>query len=111
VSYKDKYGPLGKIAVLAGRVVGSVLTLDAWVMSCRAFSRRIEHRCLEELFARFSLKEIVGNFVPTAKNGPIQEFLTDVLGHEPQANCVISRGAYMANRRDTFQKVLELTHG
>jgi FkbH-like protein len=111
VSYKDKYGPLGKIAVLAGRVDGSVLTLDAWVMSCRAFSRRIEHRCLEELFARFGLKEIVCDFVATAKNGPTREFLRDVLGHEPQANCVISRSAYMANRRDTFQKVLELTHG
>jgi FkbH-like protein len=111
VSYKDKYGPLGKIAVLAGCVDGSVLTLDAWVMSCRAFSRRIEHRCLEELFARFGLKEIVCDFVATAKNGPTREFLRDVLGHEPQANCVISRSAYMANRRDTFQKVLELTHG
>jgi FkbH-like protein len=111
VSYKDKYGPLGKIAVLAGRVAASVLTLDAWVMSCRAFSRRIEHRCLEELFTRFSLKEIVCDFVSTAKNGPIREFLTDALGHELQTNCVISQSAYMANRRDTFQKVLELTHG
>jgi FkbH-like protein len=111
VSYKDKYGPLGKIAVLAGRVAGSALTLNAWVMSCRAFSRRIEHRCLEELFTRFNCEEILCNFVTTAKNGPTREFLTEVLGHEPGTNCVISRSAYMAKRRDTFQKILELTRG
>ena len=111
VSYKDKYGPLGKIAVLAGRVVGATLRMDTWVMSCRAFSRRIEHRCLEELFTRFNFEKIVCDFVATAKNGPTREFLTDVLGHEPGVNCVISRSAYMANRRDTFQKVLELMHG
>ena len=37
VSYQDKYGPLGKIAVALGEVAGSVLKLDTWVMSCRAF--------------------------------------------------------------------------
>ena len=50
-SYKDKFGPLGKIAVIAGRQNGTKLSVDAWVMSCRAFSRRIEYACLEELFA------------------------------------------------------------
>src|SRR5262249_23709412 len=45
--YQDKFGPLGKIAVLQGRLEGRVLQVGTWVMSCRAFGRRIEHRCLE----------------------------------------------------------------
>ena len=50
VSYEDKFGPLGTIAVLAGRVEGDCLHVDTWVMSCRAFARRIEHQTLKMLF-------------------------------------------------------------
>ena len=111
VSYKDKYGPLGKIAVLAGRLTGRVLQVEAWVMSCRAFSRRIEHRCLEELFERFQLEEIVCDFTPTAKNGPTRDFLTDILGHKPASPSHLSRELFATNRRATFHQILELTNG
>jgi len=111
VSYKDKYGPLGKIAVLAGRLADRVLTVDVWVMSCRAFSRRIEHRCLEELFERFNLKEIIFNFVATPKNGPTREFLSEILGGELTLPWRISRTLFASRRRETFQQVLELANG
>src|SRR5262249_59422181 len=55
-SYKDRYGPLGKIAALAGGVQGKTFYVDTWVMSCRAFARRIEHHCLEILFEHFGLE-------------------------------------------------------
>ena len=111
VSYKDKYGPLGKIAVLAGRLAQRILTVDVWVMSCRAFSRRIEHRCMEELFERFKLEEIVFNFLATPKNGPTREFLKEILGQEPGEVCRISRTQFASKRRETFQQVLELANG
>ena len=74
-AYKDKYGPLGKIAVLGGRCQGAAAFLDAWVMSCRAFTRRVEHRCLQVLFDRFGAEEVVLDFKPTERNQPLQEFL------------------------------------
>jgi FkbH-like protein len=111
VSYKDKYGPLGKIAVLAGRLAQRRLELDVWVMSCRAFSRRIEDRCLEELFEKFDLEEIVFNLVATAKNGPARDFLTMMTGDISATPCRVTRAMFAANRRETFQQVLELTHG
>jgi FkbH-like protein len=111
VSYKDKYGPLGKIAVLAGRLTGSTLIVDVWVMSCRAFSRRIEHRCIEELFERFQLQEIICDYAPTPKNGPTRAFLLELLGEEPASPCRISRTLFTANRRATFHQILELTNG
>ena len=52
-SYEDKFGPLGKIAVMAGRAENGELAIDHWVMSCRAFSRRIEHGCLQRVFEKF----------------------------------------------------------
>ena len=42
VSYRDKFGPLGKIAVLQGVKNGDAARIETWVMSCRAFARRIE---------------------------------------------------------------------
>jgi FkbH-like protein len=111
VSYRDKYGPLGKIAVLAGRLSERILSADVWVMSCRAFSRRIEHRCLEELFERFQVDEIVFDYVATPKNGPVRDFLTEILGTSPTSPSRMSRARFAAQRRDTFHQVLELTNG
>ncbi len=110
-SYKDKYGPLGKIAVLAGHLSGKILSLPVWVMSCRAFSRRIEHRCIEELFGRYDLEEIIFDFNSTSKNGPVREFLKNVLGHEPTHGCRLSRKLFQDRKQETFQRVLELTNG
>jgi FkbH-like protein len=109
--YKDKYGPLGKIAVLAGKHRGKAISLDTWVMSCRAFSRRIEHRCVEELFRRYQADQIVFDFQPTAKNGPISEFLTHLLGAKPQPRCVLAREQFLALQEGTFHRVLEVSNG
>jgi FkbH-like protein len=73
--YRDRFGALGKVAVLGGRRGPGVLVVDTWVMSCRAFSRRIEHRCLEQLFALFGVDEVELDYRPTPRNGPLREFL------------------------------------
>lgn len=109
VSYKDKFGPLGKIAVITGRL-NRKLNIDLWVMSCRAFSRRIEHRCLEELFAKFDVEEIELDYVRTDRNSPLSEFLTEILGTAPSPNCTISRRD-LAARFEAFRHLEEATNG
>jgi FkbH-like protein len=109
VSYKDKFGPLGKIAVIVGRR-NRKLNVDMWVMSCRAFSRRIEHRCLEELFAKFDVDEIELDYLQTDRNSPLTEFLTEILGAAPSRHCTISRRA-LANRSEAFRRLQETTNG
>ena len=76
VSYEDKYGALGKIAVLLGTVQGTAAKITHWVMSCRAFSRRIEHKCLSWLFDEFDLQEIYFDYLRTDRNKPIHDFLS-----------------------------------
>ena len=76
VTYQDKYGPLGKIAVLLGKVHEKKLHVAAWVMSCRAFSRRIEHHSLKRLFEKFDADEAVFDFQPTERNGPDAGFFS-----------------------------------
>ena len=78
VGYQDKFGPLGVIAVAAGRRVASELRIDSWVMSCRAFSRRIEHRTLQALFERVEVDRISLEYAPTDRNGPLQRLLAEL---------------------------------
>ena len=95
-AYQDKYGPLGIIAVLAGRFRDLSLNVEAWVMSCRAFSRRIEYRCLEVLFERFGTMEIVFDFRATPRNKPLQNFLANFIPEPPGDRPQVSRECFFA---------------
>jgi FkbH-like protein len=107
-SYEDKFGPLGKIAVLAGRRSDGILRLDHWVMSCRAFSRRIEHGCLLRLFEKFDAREADLDFVPTPRNGPLQEFFTGLLGAAPGPGCSIQRDQLLENCPPVYFEIQEV---
>lgn len=81
-TYEDKFGALGKIAVLMGTAKEGCVHLRTWVMSCRAFSRGIEHQCLRYLFEECGANQIMFDFQPTIRNGPLQDYLTGLVdGH------------------------------
>ncbi len=108
-TYEDRYGPLGKIAALVGRKSGDTVAVDAWVMSCRAFSRRIEHHCLGFLFERFGAEEISLAFEPTARNGPLQEFLETLVPELSRSSVRISRDSFFAQTPRLIHRVSEAT--
>ena len=93
-SYEDKYGPLGKIAVVMGRIDGSRLHVSAWVMSCRAFSRRIEHQCLRYLFEKTGAEEAVLDYEATPRNGPMQDFLAETFGEAAGGGTLDSKSLF-----------------
>ncbi len=107
IAYSDKYGSLGKISVVAGRHAPPQLLIDVWVMSCRAFSRDIEHQCLAELFDRFVVEELILDFVVTERNGPFRAFLETVTGSQPMAPCRITRDDFLARRHPTAHRIRE----
>ncbi len=90
-SYEDRFGRLGKIAVIMGHLDGSVLSIRTWVMSCRAFSRRIEYLCLKTCFEQYGVRDIKFDFLATDKNGPLREFLTHLLGQPPDGQVKVTR--------------------
>lgn len=106
--YEDKYGPLGEIAVLTGTVEGKRLFMDIWVMSCRAFSRRIEHHCLRYLFDKFAVDEISFDYHATERNGPLRDFFRELLQGEPSSDLRISRKQFVESTPRLFHQVLEL---
>lgn len=107
-TYDDKYGPLGKIAVIVGKNGGSKLYVSFWVMSCRAFSRRIEHQCLTYLFEKMAVDEIVFDYRPTLRNGPVQDFFAALLEVPASPNLSIKRASFVAKAPALFHRVIEV---
>ena len=79
---KDRFGGHGLVSSLVAIEEEDALRIDAWLMSCRVFSRSAEQLMLRELiaFARArGLHSIIGEYLPTAKNRVVSE-LFDRLG-------------------------------
>jgi predicted enzyme involved in methoxymalonyl-ACP biosynthesis len=89
--YEDRFGLLGRIAVLLGHIEGRTLRLRTWVMSCRAFGRRIEYLCLKACFERYGVRSIEFDFKKTVKNGPLQEFLALISGQPSDVATKVTR--------------------
>jgi FkbH-like protein len=90
-SYEDRFGRLGKIAVMLGSLVGDTLRIHAWVMSCRAFGRRIEHLCLRTCFERHPISRIQFDYTATSRNKPLQEFISSLLGQQLQPHIELTK--------------------
>lgn len=93
-AYEDKFGPLGKITVMAGIHDGERMDLSSWVMSCRAFGRRIEYFLLDYVFQKYGVKNVSLQYVKTERNGPFLDFLTGSGAIETDEGMVISREAF-----------------
>lgn len=75
IRLKDKHADYGIISVLLGDVEGNI---SDWVLSCRVFSRTLEHFCLNEYIKRHALdnsSEIKLHFKETGRNHATREFL------------------------------------
>lgn len=105
ISYEDKYGPLGKIAVLEGNREDGALNIHTWVMSCRAFSRRIEYGCMDLLFSRFGVDELRLNFTSTPKNKPFRDCFVPFLGVAPEGPFTVTRTQFQEYRPRHYYKV------
>ena len=77
-AYEDRFGRLGTISVLTGQTRDTTLVVDAWVLSCRAFTRGVEQQMLEWLLQEYDSVEF--EYVSTPRNGPMTEFLSTHAG-------------------------------
>ena len=110
-TYEDRFGPLGKIAVLGGCRQPGKVRVDIWVMSCRAFSRQIEFQIVQCLYDRFNNDRIVFAFRPTGRNAPVQEFFArfwpDGL---PQDGLELEASVFAEFCPQLFHQVIEPSH-
>jgi FkbH-like protein len=106
VGYKDNFGALGQIAVLGGRLEGSRIHVDVWVMSCRAFARRVEHQCLKTLIQKFGADGITFDYLETPRNGPLTTFLRSMLQETPAPAVALSAAGFEAVCPTLFHRVI-----
>ena len=109
-SYEDKYGPLGKVAVIMGKTSGRKAYVSTWVMSCRAFSRRIEHQCLKYLFEKLDADEIVFDYNVTPRNGPIHDFFAGLLEGVPGPTLSVRETCFNAKAPALFHRIVEIAN-
>ena len=109
-SYEDKYGPLGKVAVVMGKTVGRKVYVNTWVMSCRAFSRRIEHQCLKYLFEKLDADEIVFDYEATPRNGPIQDFFAELLEGVTGPTLSVRKACFNSKAPALFHRIVEVAN-
>ncbi len=73
----DRLGDHGLISIVILKPQGDDLVITDWLMSCRVLSRGVEQYMMNKVFdlARsFGLKRVIGEYVPTSKNGMVREF-------------------------------------
>ena len=80
VDYIDRYGRLGEISSLLVRLVGDTLEIRAWVLSCRAFGRRIEFQTLRGLLAQLAPAAVRFVVAGTGRNSVLLRTLAVIRG-------------------------------
>jgi FkbH-like protein len=84
ISLTDRFGENGLISVVLAEEVDATLRIDTWLMSCRVLKRGVERLQLNDL-ARIArqrgLKALMGEYIPTAKNGLVKDHYSS-LGFE-----------------------------
>jgi FkbH-like protein len=111
VSYEDRFGALGKIAVLAGEKKGQEVRVRDMVLSCRAFSRRVEYAALRHLTEALEAASLEVDYAPTAKNGPLREFLAAVAGPLPVQGPVKIAPEALKAAPSLYQEIVDNRHG
>ena len=76
---KDRFGDHGIVSVLILKKIDNTsLFLDTWLMSCRVLKRGMEEFIVNHLVRYVKEKgytEIIGEYIPTAKNGMVSDLL------------------------------------
>lgn len=81
-SLKDKFGDNGLIAVvILDELNRDTVFIDTWFMSCRVLKRGMEYFTLNtivEWAKENGYKKMIGEYLPTPKNGMVAEFYTSL---------------------------------
>lgn len=73
---KDRFGDNGLISVVILEIQGDEFFVDTWLMSCRVLGRGMEQFVLNTIFElakERGIRRVVGEYLPTAKNGMVKD--------------------------------------
>lgn len=73
----DRLGDHGLISVVILELCENDLAIRDWLMSCRVVGRGVERYLMNSVFEharQLQLERVVGEYIPTAKNGMVKDF-------------------------------------
>jgi FkbH-like protein len=73
----DRFGDHGLISVVVLERDADALLIRDWLMSCRVLARGVEQFIMNQVVAlavRLGANRVVGEYIPTAKNGMVRDF-------------------------------------
>ena len=85
ITVSDRFGNAGLTGVVAVRWLGTLLAIDAFLMSCRVIGRGVEFALWQVVLADASARgcgRIQATFIPTEKNAQVSSFF-ETLGLTP----------------------------
>lgn len=81
VNLEDRFGDYGLISVIVLKIGNGEVFIDQWLTSCRVVSRTLDEFIMNYII-RVSVKldkyQIVGEYIPTSKNLPVQNFYNNL---------------------------------
>ncbi|QJY45727.1 HAD-IIIC family phosphatase [Pseudonocardia broussonetiae] len=83
VQVKDRIGDYGRVGLVADRVVGDTLWIEALLLSCRVLGRGVEEEMVEVILRDARAAKIATvrmDLVRTPRNAPLQNFVTRLGG-------------------------------
>ena len=98
----DRFGDSGIICIVIGKLQGTDLLLDSWLMSCRVLGRQVEEATFNIVSAQaiaLGAQQLVGEFLPTPKNGMVKN-LYERLGFEKQLEDTDGRSLWTFNLKN-----------
>ncbi len=104
LSLADRFGDHGLIGIIILKKENdTTLFIDSWIMSCRVLKRGMENFTLNmivALAAENGFKKVVGEYIPTKKNGIVKDHYAD-LGFTAEGDkWVVEADGY--KKRETF---------
>jgi FkbH-like protein len=97
---KDRFGDNGLISVVILEIQGNECFVDTWLMSCRVLGRGMEQFVLNTIFeiaAARGLTRVVGEYLPTPKNGMVKDHYAKLgFQAEPANRWALATADYVA---------------
>ncbi len=81
VRARDRFGDYGLVGLLLLQRGAGELTIDTFLLSCRALGRGVEHRMLRrvgELAREMGFERVVAEFTSTPRNAPAEELFDSI---------------------------------
>ncbi len=107
VTLSDKFGDYGLISlIILNRINETDLFIDTWIMSCRVLKRNVEEFVLNEIVTLAQSNgyyTLVGEYLPTAKNGLVKDHYSKLGFEEQEGRWVLNLMEYV-NRKCYIQK-------